>query len=230
MPKDGVWRFRTRYTGAVFALSRRGRRAWVSELNTRTNEYEAGIRSQPGQARSRGPFVVREGSDHNSAGPRHRRSLSRTGSQSPSRELSDIDQRCASRAHSASEPCPGSRQRIAIGAAGRASQSKGERVNRVALCAEWIASPSTPTARPRGSNLEMKGVVPRPGVEPGLEVPETSVMSVSLPGQTGSRRNQYIRDQARTTARGAAAASSSASISACRRSASGRASAITRSI
>jgi hypothetical protein len=32
-------------------------------------------------------------------------------------------------------------------------------------------------------------MVPRPGVEPGLEVPETSVMSFSLPGlaaeQTG---------------------------------------------
>ena len=26
-------------------------------------------------------------------------------------------------------------------------------------------------------------LVPRPGIEPGLEVPETSVMSFSLPGQ-----------------------------------------------
>ena len=32
----------------------------------------------------------------------------------------------------------------------------------------------------RGSSLD---VVPRPGVEPGLEVPETSVMSFSLPGR-----------------------------------------------
>jgi hypothetical protein len=29
--------------------------------------------------------------------------------------------------------------------------------------------------------------VPRPGVEPGLEVPETSVMSFSLPGLTGKQ-------------------------------------------
>jgi hypothetical protein len=30
-------------------------------------------------------------------------------------------------------------------------------------------------------------VVPRPGIEPGLEVPETSVMSFSLPGLTAER-------------------------------------------
>ena len=28
-------------------------------------------------------------------------------------------------------------------------------------------------------------LVPRPGIEPGLEVPETSVMSFSLPGRGG---------------------------------------------
>ena len=34
----------------------------------------------------------------------------------------------------------------------------------------------------------MDALVPRPGIEPGLEVPETSVMSFSLPGRTGTNR------------------------------------------
>lgn len=47
--------------------------------------------------------------------------------------------------------------------------------------------------------------LPRPGIEPGLEVPETSVMSFSLPGQRCSHDPIYHRAQAdkpeRTTAR-----------------------------
>ncbi len=34
--------------------------------------------------------------------------------------------------------------------------------------------------------------LPRPGVEPGLEVPETSVMSFSLPGRDAGELRQYI--------------------------------------
>jgi hypothetical protein len=41
-------------------------------------------------------------------------------------------------------------------------------------------------------------LVPRPGIEPGLEVPETSVMSFSLPGRPG-RRHQYITVMAGTS-------------------------------
>ena len=41
--------------------------------------------------------------------------------------------------------------------------------------------------------------VPRPGIEPGLEVPETSVMSFSLPGRAPGGPDQYIRDQIRTS-------------------------------
>ena len=41
--------------------------------------------------------------------------------------------------------------------------------------------------------------VPRPGIEPGLEVPETSVMSFSLPGRQESNcRKQYISRAGRT--------------------------------
>ena len=35
----------------------------------------------------------------------------------------------------------------------------------------------------------LSAMLPRPGVEPGLEVPETSVMSFSLPGQRQSHFN-----------------------------------------
>ena len=41
--------------------------------------------------------------------------------------------------------------------------------------------------------------MPRPGVEPGLEVPETSVMSFSLPGQSLMESHQYIRVWIRTS-------------------------------
>jgi hypothetical protein len=34
--------------------------------------------------------------------------------------------------------------------------------------------------------------VPRPGIEPGLEVPETSVMSFSLPGRGCGRQMQKV--------------------------------------
>jgi hypothetical protein len=34
--------------------------------------------------------------------------------------------------------------------------------------------------------------LPRPGIEPGLEVPETSVMSFSLPGRKVCSRKHYI--------------------------------------
>jgi hypothetical protein len=34
--------------------------------------------------------------------------------------------------------------------------------------------------------------VPRPGIEPGLEVPETSVMSFSLPGRLLLRQTQKV--------------------------------------
>ena len=36
-----------------------------------------------------------------------------------------------------------------------------------------------------------RSVVPRPGVEPGLEVPETSVMSFSLPGRKQKQAIPY---------------------------------------
>jgi hypothetical protein len=39
----------------------------------------------------------------------------------------------------------------------------------------------------KGHNLTLlkrKSPLPRPGIEPGLEVPETSVMSFSLPGRS----------------------------------------------
>jgi hypothetical protein len=36
---------------------------------------------------------------------------------------------------------------------------------------------------PAAERLTDSSVMPRPGVEPGLEVPETSVMSFSLPGR-----------------------------------------------
>jgi hypothetical protein len=77
-----------------------------------------------------------------------------------------------------------------------------------------------------------RGVVPRPGIEPGLEVPETSVMSFSLPGR---RQTDAINIPASTEGQGeparpklnyhwreSACAASSRSISAWRRSASGR--------
>jgi hypothetical protein len=35
-------------------------------------------------------------------------------------------------------------------------------------------------------------MVPRPGIEPGLEVPETSVMSFSLPGRDCGRQSQKV--------------------------------------
>ncbi len=48
-----------------------------------------------------------------------------------------------------------------------------------------------PTLGPRRGKLfvssVVKWMVPRPGVEPGLEVPETSVMSFSLPGHRNRR-------------------------------------------
>ena len=44
---------------------------------------------------------------------------------------------------------------------------------------------------PRGKgSLDRR--VPRPGIEPGLEVPETSVMSFSLPGRAGVRQKQKL--------------------------------------
>ena len=48
-------------------------------------------------------------------------------------------------------------------------------------------------------------VVPRPGIEPGLEVPETSVMSFSLPGRPG-RRHHYTTVAAGTSEPGNLAA------------------------
>ena len=38
--------------------------------------------------------------------------------------------------------------------------------------------------------------MPRPGVEPGLEVPETSVMSFSLPGQTVRQPTELYQQSA----------------------------------
>ena len=40
--------------------------------------------------------------------------------------------------------------------------------------------------------------MPRPGVEPGLEVPETSVMSFSLPGRRMRQGQNYTSDTQRT--------------------------------
>jgi hypothetical protein len=48
------------------------------------------------------------------------------------------------------------------------------------------------------SEKSLISLVPRPGVEPGLEVPETSVMSFSLPGRAG-RQKDYIRLGDRTS-------------------------------
>src|SRR5215469_10641068 len=44
--------------------------------------------------------------------------------------------------------------------------------------------PASEFAIPNAPKLKM----PRPGVEPGLEVPETSVMSFSLPGRQGKNQ------------------------------------------
>ena len=43
--------------------------------------------------------------------------------------------------------------------------------------------------------------VPRPGVEPGLEVPETSVMSFSLPGRYRGRQTQKVPQPRRSNKR-----------------------------
>ena len=45
-------------------------------------------------------------------------------------------------------------------------------------------------------------LVPRPGVEPGLEVPETSVMSFSLPGRRQTEIYQAMRAGQATKWRG----------------------------
>jgi hypothetical protein len=59
-----------------------------------------------------------------------------------------------------------------------------------------------PAVAAAAQSLSIRGVlliqVPRPGIEPGLEVPETSVMSFSLPGRPG-RRHQYITVMAGTS-------------------------------
>ena len=49
------------------------------------------------------------------------------------------------------------------------------------------------------TKLALISLVPRPGIEPGLEVPETSVMSFSLPGQELGGLHQYIRAWYRTS-------------------------------
>ncbi len=38
--------------------------------------------------------------------------------------------------------------------------------------------------------------LPRPGIEPGLEVPETSVMSFSLPGRRMRQKTELYEQQA----------------------------------
>jgi hypothetical protein len=49
------------------------------------------------------------------------------------------------------------------------------------ICHKFSAAIRGKTSR---FQLVATDVVPRPGIEPGLEVPETSVMSFSLPGQS----------------------------------------------
>ncbi|SRR5258708_4350118 len=59
---------------------------------------------------------------------------------------------------------------------------RGSRAEGIVECAEGYPD-SDRVGVTGGPRVRFRSLVPRPGIEPGLEVPETSVMSFSLPGR-----------------------------------------------